>query len=231
MEIASLKHSMAANDRSGASEPPLSMFTSLDLTHNTQQLESAVETDKITAEAYQRVREEMTSYLSIPSQRLAHIGRRRRQKQLTENLVCEVRRELGGRQEVVEKVVERIRSRDQLQQKEFEEKMEGFRQKRTTLARELTVKLGKMEEVTKSLLIKPIYGTQSQPRHQDLITPLPRPVPIRRRVQQPGHSHKHQTKPKSAMAGGSRASNNHHYRLHTTDTLQKGEVEFYVGEF
>ena len=214
MEIASLRRSMAANERGGANEVPLSMFTSLDLAHNTQELESAVESEKITTQAYQRVKEEMSAYLSIPTQRLAHVGKRRRQKQLAENLVCEVRRELHDREDEVEKVVGRIRSRDQLQQKQFEQRMEGLRRQRTTLARELTVKLGEMEEVTKSLLIKPIYGGRSHVRHQNLITPLPRPIPVRR-SRHPGHTHKRRTRSGSAIVQG---SNDHR---HMTDTLQE----------
>ena len=198
MEVASLRHSMATNERGGASKTPLSMFTSLDFAHNTQELESAVESDKLTAEAYQRVREEMRDYLSVPSQRLAHVGKRKRQRQLTEKLVCEVRKELRNRPAVVEKIVERICSRDQLQQKAFEQTMEGLREKRISLAQELTTRLGEIEGLTKSLLIKPIYGSRSQSRHQDLITPLPRPVP---HPQHSGHTHKPQIWTGSAMVG------------------------------
>ena len=214
MEIASLRHSIAANERGGASnDAPLSMFTSLDFTHNTQELESAVDSDKITAQAYQRVREEMSAYLSIPTQRLAQVGKRKRQKKLTENLISEVKRELKDRRGVAEKVVERIRSRDELQQRDFEQKMEGLRMQRTSLARELTVKLGKMEEVTKSLLIKPIYGPRSHARHQDLITPLPRPVPTVCRT------HKRRTRSGSAIVRG--CIEGQHYHQHTADNLQE----------
>ena len=199
MEVASLRHNMVANERGIPTNGPLSMFTNLDFDHNTQELKSAVESERITAEAYQRVREEMSAYLSVPTQRLAHLGRRKRQKQLTEQLVCEVRREMRDRESKAEVVVERIRSHDQLRQREFELEMAGLREKRVTLAHQLTLKLGEMEGLTKSLLIKPIFGASFQSRDQSLITPLPRPIPIRRA--QSGYSHKLHDRPGSGTVG------------------------------
>ena len=227
MEVASLRHSMATtNEMGGASNAPLSMFTSLDFSHNTKQLESAVESSKITSEAYQKVREEMRDYLSIPSQRLAQVGKRRQEKQLAEDLVCEVQRELG--RDVVERVAKKICSRDQLKQREFEALMEELRKKRFSLAHKLTVKLGEMEEITKSLLIKPIFGAQAQPRHQGLITPLPRPIPLRRVV----HAPKPGTRTGSAVVGRAHKDKDYHCHSHLAGTLgeRKGRYSWITSK-
>ena len=179
MEIASLKHSMTTPT---ANEPgvPLAMFTRLDYDHNTRELQTAVEADQLPPDKYQRVDQEMTDYLTIPSQRLAHITRRHREKVIAEGLVRDVKKVYKESSTIAERVIERIKSREELKQSLFEHKMEDFRVKRESLARDLTTRLGEMERVTHTILIKPIYGrTRTQPKCQRLITALPRPVPVR----------------------------------------------------
>ena len=179
MEIASLRHSMTTptpNEVGGGSQ---AMFTRLDYEHNTRQLQSAVDSERLSPTAYQRVSESMSDYLKIPTQRLARIGRRCWEREMAKKLVCEVQRESGDAGET-ERVVKEITSREQLKQFRFQQQMDQLREKRTNLAKTLTSHLGEMETMTQTFLIKPIY---SNPRgrllHQDLITPLPRPLPVR----------------------------------------------------
>lgn len=194
MEVANLRHTMAANEKDRQSKASLSMFTNLDFERNIQELESAVDSDKITAEAYEKMKKEMKEYLSVPVKRLTQVSKRTEQKKLKEKLISEIRREFSDCPDKVESLVEKVKSRDKLQQKAFETMMEGLRVKRTSLAGTLTLQLGEMEQSSKSFLIKPIYGTPSKDRHQDLITPLPRPIPVRRIPQQLRRAH---NKPRS----------------------------------
>ena len=179
MEIASLRHSMATPMAGELGGAPLAMFTRLDYNHNSRELQSAVNSERLSPTAYQKVNEEMSKYLTIPSERLAHIGKRRREKALAEKLVCDVRQELRERGDTVERVVGVIKSRERQQQRRFEEKMEELRVKRLSLARTLTSQLGEMESDMNLILIKPIFCSRGRAKHQDLITPLPRPVPNR----------------------------------------------------
>lgn len=176
MELASLRHSMTTpTNKSGGT---LAMFTRLDYDHNTRQLQTAVNTDQLSPTVYQKVNESMSDYLAIPTQRLAHIGRRRREKDLAEKLVCDVQRELRDSREA-ERVVHKIKSREKLKQLRFEQRMKELCEKRNSLAQILTTRLGEVEKTMQMTLIKPIYGSSGQAKHQDLITPLPRPIPAR----------------------------------------------------
>ena len=179
MEIASLRHSMNTPMANELGEPPLAMFTRLDYDHNTRELQSALNTEQLSPTVYRKVNDDMSKYLTIPSQRLVHIGKRSREKELAEKLVCNVRHEYRDRGDVAERVVGKIRSREEQQQRRFEKKMDELRVKRTSLARTLTSQLGEMETDMNVILIKPIYGSIGRSQHQDLITPLPRPVPNR----------------------------------------------------
>lgn len=179
MEIASLRHSMATPT---TNEPgsTLAMFTRLDYDHNTRQLQAAVKSEQLSPMVYQKVNKKMDEYLQIPAQRLAHIGKRQQEKRLAEKLVCDVQREfLDG--QVAGRVVNKIKSWEEQKQFRFEWNMDQLREKRSSLAYTLTTQLGEVEEEMKMLLIKPIYGScrAKSTKHQDLITPLPRPVPIR----------------------------------------------------
>lgn len=179
MEIASLRHSMATPT---TNEPgsTLAMFTRLDYDHNTKQLQTAVKSEELSPTVYQRVNKKMDDYLQIPAQRLAHIGKRHQEKRLAEKLVCDVQREFGNSQ-VAGRVIHKIKSWEEQKQLRFEWSMDQLREKRGSLAHTLTAQLGEMEEDMKILLIKPIYGScrAKSNKHQDLITPLPRPIPIR----------------------------------------------------
>lgn len=191
MEIANLRHTMTITERvSSGTEVPLAMFTSLDVAHNTRELESAINADQISPDVYQKLNEDMNDYLTIPSQRLMYIGRRHQQKKLADSLVCDIQRQFKNDSNVMEILVERVLSHDQLKQKEFQQKMENMRIKRMSLAHELTIKLGEMEGLTNLLLIKPIYNcNRSHMRQQqELITPLLRPVPVRKLKPSPPRS-------------------------------------------
>lgn len=179
MEIASLRHSMATPT---TNEPgsTLAMFTRLDSDHNTRQLQRAVNSEQLSPTVYQRVNEKMNEYLKIPTQRLAHIGKRHQEKHLAEKLVCDVQREIRESQEA-DGIIHRIKSWEKQKQFRFERTMDQLREKRSSLAHTLTTQLAEMEDDVQVLLIKPIYGSSraKSNRHQNLITPLPRPVPLR----------------------------------------------------
>ena len=178
MEIASLRQSMTTPTANETGAGDTAMFTRLDYDHNTRELQSAVDSEQLTREAYQRVEEEMRDYLTLPSQRLAQCGRRHRERVRAEGLIRDVRREFKEKSRAAEKVVEKIASHDRERQREFEERMQGLRVRRNSLARALTARLGELGEETNTILIKPIYFTRAGPKKQPLITHLRRPVPI-----------------------------------------------------
>lgn len=179
MEIASLRHSMATPTTNDPGST-LAMFTRLDYDHNTRQLQTAVKSEQLSPMVYQKVNKKMDEYLQIPAQRLAHIGKRHQEKRLAEKLVCDVQKEFRDSQ-VAGRVINRIKSWEEQKQFKFEWNMDQLREKRSSLAYSLTTQLGEMEGDMKMMLIKPIYGScrAKSNKHQDLITPLPRPVPVR----------------------------------------------------
>ena len=172
MEVASLRHSIVSPLTGEPQEP--AMFTRLDYEHNSHQLQSAVAAERLSPTACREVTESMQQYVSIPGQRLAHLGKRCHEQEVAKKLLQEVRREYGNRSRA-ERVAREIGSLEKKRQHRFEQKMEQLREKRTVLAQSLNSQLDGVEKMTGAFLIKPIFCSKGK---SNLITPLPRPLPV-----------------------------------------------------
>ena len=174
MQVASLRHNMTS---SLAGDPQHTMFTRLDADHNTCQLQSAVAAKRLSPAACDRITESMSEYLEIPSQLLAHVGKRYWEKETTKRLTHDIQREANNEAHL-EKLVKEIESKDASKQKKFDKVLQQLKEKRASLAQDLTKDLNEMEKATGSFLIKPVYSSRGQFKTQGIVFPLRRPLPV-----------------------------------------------------
>jgi hypothetical protein len=122
----------------------------------------------------------MDSYLTNPAQRLAVLSRRYQEKTEAASFVRQVQRSYKDHN-LAASIVRGITIRECRRQEEFSNTMSRLGAEREELAYSLTDTLSCVEKQTKMFLIKPIFSRPHM-HSPNLITPLPRPLPIAQSV-------------------------------------------------
>lgn len=118
----------------------------------------------------------MEEYLTIPTQRLAALAYRLLDKSTVSKLVQNLYRTCMSPRQAAN-VLEGIVNMDDKRQERHSIYMKMSAVQRNALAHSLTHDLREAEKQVGVMLIKPIFGTKV-PLSQDLITPLPRSLPV-----------------------------------------------------
>ena len=123
----------------------------------------------------------MEEYLTIPSKRLALLSQRCHQKALASTLINDIETHYSDPASAA-RVMGGVSHRAEQRQMELSLEMDRLSMKRHSLAHTLTHTLTHIEQRAGVFLIKPVYTRHTSPHHCSLITPITRPLPVRKPV-------------------------------------------------
>lgn len=121
----------------------------------------------------------MEEYLTLPSQRLALLSQRCHHKAVASSLITDIETHYSD-PITAASLMGRVSHRAEQKELELSLEMDKLGVRRESLAHTLTHTLTHIEQRTGVFLVKPVYRRNPSPHHASLITPISRPLPVRK---------------------------------------------------